>query len=206
MTMDIDNFQPPMAAILRGLTPAEAPAVAETLFSCGFRIVEVPLNRPAALECIEIINALKPADALVGGGTMLAREDVDAVCKHGGLLMVAPNFDADVIRHAKALGMLVVPGVATPTEALAALAAGADAIKWFPAEALGLAGLRSVKTILPAKARVWPVGGVSAGNLGEWVRAGADGFGIGGRLYEPGVTLADLESRARELLAAWRAR
>ncbi len=204
--MSIDDFQPPIAAILRGLTPAEAPAVAETLFNCGYRIVEVPLNRPAALDCIQIINALKPADALVGGGTMLSVEDVEAVFKHGGRVMVAPNFDAAVIRHAKSLGMMAVPGVATPTEALAALAAGADALKWFPAEALGLAGLRSVKTILPAKARVWPVGGVSAGNLGEWVRAGADGFGIGGRLYEPGVSLADLEIRARELMAAWRAR
>lgn len=206
MSTNIDDFQPPIAAILRGLTPAEAPAVAETLFNCGYRIVEVPLNRPAALDCIQIINALKPADALVGGGTMLSVEDVEAVFKHGGRVMVAPNFDAAVIRHAKSLGMMAVPGVATPTEALAALAAGADALKWFPAEALGLAGLRSVKTILPAKARVWPVGGVSAGNLGEWVRAGADGFGIGGRLYEPGVSLADLESRARELMAAWRAR
>jgi 2-dehydro-3-deoxyphosphogalactonate aldolase len=120
--------------------------------------------------------------------------------------MVAPNFDPAVMQRARELGMLTVPGVATPTEALAALAAGADAIKWFPAETLGPSGLRSVKTILPPSARIWPVGGVSAGNLHEWVRAGADGFGIGGRLYEPGIALHDLEARARELLAAWRAR
>jgi len=206
MTMDIDEFRPPLAAILRGLTPAEAPAVAETLFGCGFRILEVPLNRPGALECIEIIDGVKPPDALVGGGTVLRCEEVVAVYKHGGRVMIAPNFNAEVVRHAKSLGMFAIPGVATPTEALAALAAGADVVKWFPAEALGTAGLRSVKTILPEGARVWPVGGVSAGNLGDWVRAGADGFGIGGRLYEPGVQLAVLESRARELIAAWRAR
>jgi 2-dehydro-3-deoxyphosphogalactonate aldolase len=205
MSLNIDEFQPPMVAILRGLSAAEAPAVAEVLFACGFRLLEVPLNRPGALECISIINSLKPSDALVGGGTMLTVGDVELVRQHGGRIMVAPNFNADVIRHAKDLDMLAVPGVATPTEALAALAAGADAIKWFPAEALGLAGLRSVKTILPAGARVWPVGGVSAGNLRDWRLAGADGFGIGGRLYEPGVTLPELEGRAHELIAAWRA-
>ncbi|MCE3262312.1 MAG: 2-dehydro-3-deoxy-6-phosphogalactonate aldolase [Pseudoduganella sp.] len=206
MTMDIDQYQPPLVAILRGLTVAEAPAVAQTLFASGFRLLEVPLNRPGALDCIARLSSLAYPDALVGGGTMTSVEHVDAVHAVGGRLMVAPNFDAAVIRRARALGMLAVPGVATPTEALAALAAGADALKWFPAEALGPGGLRSVKTILPPHARVWPVGGISAGNLAEWVRAGADGFGIGGRLYEPGIALADLEVRARELFAAWSAR
>lgn len=205
MTLNIDDFQPPLVAILRGLTAVEAPAVAELLFECGFRMLEVPLNRPGALECISIINGLKPADALAGGGTMLTVGDVELVSEHGGRIMIAPNFNADVVRHAKDLGMLAVPGVATPTEALAALAAGADAVKWFPAEALGLAGLRSVRTILPVGARVWPVGGVNAANLRDWRLAGADGFGIGGRLYEPGITLSVLEGRARELIAAWRA-
>jgi 2-dehydro-3-deoxyphosphogalactonate aldolase len=205
MTMNIDEFQPPLVAILRGLSAVEAPAVAEVLFACGFRLLEVPLNRPGAAECIAIIDRLKPPDALVGGGTMLTAEDVELVQMNGGRIMIAPNFNADVIRRAKELGMLAIPGVATPTEALAALAAGADVVKWFPAEALGPGGLRSVKTILPANARVWPVGGISAGNLREWRRAGADGFGIGGRLYQPGITLAELEGRAHELLAAWRA-
>lgn len=202
----IDDFQPPMVAILRGLTEPEAPAVAAALFSAGFRILEVPLNRPGALECIRVLDSIKPADALVGGGTMTSVADVEAVHAAGGRVMVAPNFDPAVMQRARQLGMLTVPGVATPTEALAALAAGADAIKWFPAETLGPSGLRSVKTILPPSARLWPVGGVSAGNLHEWVRAGADGFGIGGRLYEPGIALPDLEARACELLAAWRAR
>lgn len=202
----IDQYQPPLVAILRGLTEAEVPAVAQALFGSGFRLLEVPLNRPGALECIRLLDALKPDDAVVGGGTMTTVAQVDAVHAAGGRLMVAPNFNAAVVQRARELGMLAVPGVATPTEALAALAAGADAIKWFPAEALGPAGLRSVKTILPPSARVWPVGGVSAGNLSEWVRAGADGFGIGGRLYEPGLGLEELEARARELVAAWRAR
>lgn len=203
--MNIDDFQPPLVAILRGLTPAEAPAVAEALFRSGLRLLEVPLNRPGALECIRIIDGMRPADALVGGGTILSVQEVESVYEHGGRVVIAPNFNPDVVRRAKELGMLAMPGVATPTEALAALAAGADAVKWFPAEALGPLGLRSVKTILPPQARVWPVGGVSAGNLGDWRRAGADGVGIGGRLYEPGLPPAELEGRARELLAAWRA-
>jgi 2-dehydro-3-deoxyphosphogalactonate aldolase len=201
-----DQYQPPLVAILRGLTEAEAPAVAGVLFDSGLRLLEVPLNRPGALECIRLLDRMKPDDALVGGGTMTTVGDVEAVHAAGGRIMVAPNFNAAVMARARELGMLTVPGVATPTEALAALAAGADAIKWFPAEALGPGGLRSVKTILPPGALVWPVGGVSAGNLAEWVRAGADGFGIGGRLYEPGIALPELESRARELVAAWRAR
>ncbi len=202
----IDQYQPPLVAILRGLTEAEAPAVAQVLFDSGLRLLEVPLNRPGALECIRAIDANKPADAVVGGGTMTTLAEVDAVHAAGGRIMVAPNFNAAVVQRAKELGMLAVPGVATPTEALAALAAGADAIKWFPAEALGPGGLRSVKTILPPSARVWPVGGISTGNLAEWVRAGADGFGIGGRLYQPGIELTELALRAQELVAAWRAR
>jgi 2-dehydro-3-deoxyphosphogalactonate aldolase len=202
----IDQYQPPLVAILRGLSEAEAPAVAAALFEAGFRLLEVPLNRPGALACIRLLDKLRPADALVGGGTMTTVAEVEAVHGAGGRIMVAPNFNAAVVQRARELGMLSVPGVATPTEALAALAAGADAIKWFPAEALGPSGLRSVKTVLPPGARVWPVGGVSAGNLSEWVRAGADGFGIGGRLYEPGIAIPDLEVRARELVAAWRAR
>lgn len=202
----IDQYQPPIVAILRGLTVAEAPAVAEALFGSGLRLLEVPLNRPGALECIRLLDGIKPPDAVVGGGTMITIAEVDAVHAAGGRLMVAPNFNAAVVQHARELGMLAVPGVATPTEAIAALAAGADALKWFPAEALGPGGLRSVRTILPPSARVWPVGGVSAGNLAEWVRAGADGFGIGGRLYEPGIAIPELEARARELVAAWRGR
>ncbi|XLZ71603.1 2-dehydro-3-deoxy-6-phosphogalactonate aldolase [Massilia sp. SR12] len=203
--MNIEDYQPPLVAILRGLTAAEAPAVARSLFESGFRILEVPLNRPGAFECIGILNDMKPPGALVGGGTVLSTQQVELIFAQGGRVVIAPNFDADVVRLTKALGMLAVPGVATPTEALAALAAGADAVKWFPAEALGPAALRSVKTILPPQARVWPVGGVSAGNLGEWRRAGADGFGIGGRLYEPGLPISELELRAKAILAAWHA-
>lgn len=204
--MDFDQYQPPLVAILRGLTPAEAPGVAATLFDSGLRILEVPLNRPNALDCIRTIAACKPADALVGGGTMTSLADVDAVHAAGGTLMVAPNFNDFVMQRARALGMHTVPGVATPTEALQALAAGADAIKWFPAEPLGTHGLHSVKTILPPHTRVWPVGGINAENLARWVRAGADGFGIGSWLYTPGIALPALASRARQLLSAWNMR
>jgi len=203
--MDINLYQPPLVAILRGLAPAEATAIGALLFEAGFRLLEVPLNRPGALECIRLLDSIKPSDALVGGGTMRTLEDVQAVHAVGGRIMVAPNFSESVVLRARELGMLAVPGVATPTEALAALDAGAHAIKWFPAESLGPAGLRSVKTVLPPGARVWPVGGISAGNMAEWRRAGADGFGIGGRLYEPGVPMPELAARARELVAAWHA-
>jgi len=204
--MDIDHFQPPLVAILRGLPLSDAPQIGRLLFAVGFRILEVPLNRPDALAGIRLLANCKPDDALVGGGTVTTVEEVELVYAHGGSVVVAPNFNPAVVQRAKQLQMIAVPGVATPTEALAALAAGADAIKWFPAEALGVAGLRSVKTILPRTARVWPVGGISAGNLSDWLRAGADGFGIGGRLYEPSLPLPDLEVRAREIIAAWQAR
>lgn len=202
----IDAYQPPLVAILRGVTEAEAPAVAAALFYCGFRILEVPLNRPGALECIRLLDSIKPNDALIGGGTVTTLAEVDAVHAAGGRIVLAPNFDRAVLQRARELGLLTVPGVATPTEALDALAAGADAVKWFPAETLGPTGLRTVKAVLPPSARVWPVGGISAGNLHEWLRAGADGFGIGERLFEPGIALPELESRAHELVAAWRAR
>jgi 2-dehydro-3-deoxyphosphogalactonate aldolase len=202
--MDIDQYRPPLVAILRGLTEAEAPGVGAALFEAGFRLLEVPLNRPAALACISILDRIKPADALVGGGTVRNVDDVEAVHAAGGRIMVAPDFRPAVVQRARERGMLVMPGVATPTEALAALDAGADALKWFPAESLGPGGLKSVKSVLPDLARVWPVGGIGLSNLAEWARAGADGFGIGGQLFRPGIPSLDLAARARDFIAAWR--
>ncbi len=199
-------FDPPLAAILRGLTPDEAPMVAEVLFGAGFRLVEVPLNRPHALECIAILAALKPADALVGGGTMLTVDDVDAVHAAGGRLMVAPNCHPAVIARAASLNMLTAPGVATPTEALTALAAGAKVLKIFPAELVGQAGLTAMKAVLPPETLLWPVGGVAPTNMAGWLKAGATGFGIGSRLYQPGQGREALELSAAEFIAAWQER
>lgn len=199
-------FDPPLAAILRGLTPDEASMAGEVLFGAGFRVLEVPLNRPRALECIAILAGIKPADAIVGGGTMLTVADVDAVHGAGGRLMVAPNCNPAVIARAAGLNMLTAPGVATPTEAYQALAAGAGILKIFPAEMVGTGGLKAMKAVLPPDTPLWPVGGITPANMAGWLLAGATGFGIGSQLYQPGQGRAALELSAAEFIAAWQER
>jgi len=201
----LQAVDPPLAAILRGLTPSEAPVVGRVLLDAGFRILEVPLNRPAALECIAVLAALAPPDALVGGGTMLERGDVDAVQRAGGRLMVAPHCDPVVIAHARAQGMTCLPGIATPTEAYIALRAGAHALKIFPAEMVGAGGLKAIASILPPGTPLWPVGGITPDSIAGWRRAGAGGFGIGGQLFQPGMPPEELAASARRFVAAWRA-
>ena len=195
----------PLVAILRGLGLAEAKDIGLALYAAGFRTLEVPLNRPAALACIEQLVQALPADALVGGGTMLSVADVDAVQAAGGRLMVSPNCNTRVIAHAAALGMLCAPGVATPTEAFAALEAGAHALKLFPAEMVGHGGLKALKSVLPAGTDCWPVGGITPDSMGAWVKAGATGFGIGGQLYAPGASAEEVLQRGRAFVAAWQA-
>ena len=195
----------PLVAILRGLDVAQAKDVGLALYQAGFRTLEVPLNRPGALDCIDQLVQALPADALVGGGTMLTVTDVDAVHAAGGRLMVSPNCDARVIRHAAALGMLCAPGIATPTEAFAALEAGAHALKLFPAEMVGHGGLKAMRSVLPEGTDFWPVGGITPDSIGGWVKAGATGFGIGSQLYAPGTTSSEVLVRARTYVAAWQA-
>lgn len=193
----------PLVAILRGLLPAEAQAVGEALVESGFRTLEVPLNRPGALECIATLARTLPADAIVGGGTMLTVADVDAVHAAGGRLMVSPNCDVAVIRRAVELGMLCAPGVATPTEAFAALQAGAHALKLFPAEMVGHGGIKALKSVLPAGTDLWPVGGITPESMAPWKKAGATGFGIGSQLFAPGTSAADVLQRGRAYVQAW---
>jgi 2-dehydro-3-deoxyphosphogalactonate aldolase len=200
------TVDPPLVAILRGLTPEEAPAVGRVLIDAGFRLLEVPLNRPGALACIRLLADMAPPEVWVGGGTMLTVHDVADVRHAGGRLMVSPNCDPEVISHARATGMLCAPGVATPTEAFLALRYGAHALKLFPAEAVGIAGLKAMKSVLPAGTPLWPVGGVTAPSLGAWVDAGATGFGIGSQLFKPGMSLQDVAASAHAFVAAWRAR
>jgi 2-dehydro-3-deoxyphosphogalactonate aldolase len=188
----------PLVAILRGLAPQDAAAVGRTLFDAGFRLIEVPLNRAGAIEAMRTIRTL------VGGGTMLTRADVDAVADAGGQIFVAPNCDPPVIARAAARGLLCAPGVATPSEAFAALAAGAHILKLFPAEMIGPAGLKAMKSVLPEGTPLWPVGGVVPDQIGEWKAAGATGAGIGGALFTPGVALDELARRAQAFVAAWR--
>ncbi|NHZ82870.1 2-dehydro-3-deoxy-6-phosphogalactonate aldolase [Massilia sp. CCM 8695] len=203
--MDLTQFTPPLVAILRGLQAPDAEAAGAALFGAGFRLLEVPLNRPGALESIALLARMAPAGSIVGGGTMLSVADVDAVHAAGGRMLVAPNCNTQVIARAAALGMLCAPGVATPSEAFDALGAGAHALKIFPAEMVGYAGLTAFKTVLPPGTPLWPVGGVSPDTMAAWVAAGATGFGIGGALYTPGVTPDQLGVRADAFVAAWRA-
>lgn len=203
--MNIDHITPPLVAILRGLTPNKAHEVGEALFDAGFRLLEVPLNRPGALECIATLSRMAPADALVGGGTMLCMADVDGVHAAGGRLLVAPNTDPAVIAWGVTMGMFCAPGVGTATEAFAALAAGAHALKLFPAETWGPGGLKALASVVPPGTRLWPVGGVTPESIPAWRDAGATGFGIGGQLFKPGMDTASIAAQARLFVQAWRA-
>ena len=193
----------PLVAILRGLEPDQASSVGLALYAAGFRTLEVPLNRPGALDCIATLVRTLPDDVLVGGGTMLTVADVDVVHAAGGRLMVSPNCNGPVIAHAAARGMLCAPGVATPSEAFAALEAGAHALKLFPSEMVGHGGLKALKSVLPAGTDFWPVGGITPESMAAWVAAGATGFGIGSQLYAPGTAAEVVEQRARAYVAAW---
>src|SRR5260370_1719246 len=186
----------PLIAILRGLRPQEAVDVASALHDAGFRIVEVPLNSPSPLASIERIVARFGERLLIGAGTVLEVDAVSAVAAAGAHLIVSPNLDAAVVRAAKERGLTSIPGVATPSEAFAALAAGADAIKLFPAEMIGPAVLRSMRAVLPKAARLIPVGGITPANIPAYREAGADAFGIGSALFKPGMSVAEVADGA----------
>jgi 2-dehydro-3-deoxyphosphogalactonate aldolase len=191
----------PLVAILRGLTPAEAVPVGRVLVDAGFRLLEVPLNSPDPLASISALAHAFP-QAWVGAGTVLRRQDVGRVQAAGGRLVVAPNFDADVVAEARDLGMAALPGVATPTEAFAALDAGATAIKLFPAEMISPAAVKAMRAVLPSDALLLPVGGITPGNMAAYRAAGADGFGIGSALYSPGLAVDAVRERALDFMAA----
>jgi 2-dehydro-3-deoxyphosphogalactonate aldolase len=187
----------PLVAILRGLKPAEAPDALAALVKAGFRIIEVPLNSPQPFETIAYLAGRAGADLLIGAGTVLSVQETRAAAEAGARLMVAPNCDPPVIAAAKSLGMATLPGVATPSEAFAALKAGADGLKLFPAEILPPAAIKAWRAVLPAGTLLLPVGGVTLSNMADYVTAGADGFGIGGALYKPGMTASELGDKAR---------
>ena len=192
-----------MIAILRGLTPERALDTAAALVDAGFRSIEVPLNSPTPFDTIKLLAAAHP-DCLVGAGTVLTAHDVNQVRAAGGRLIVAPSCDPQVIRHALGFGMRVMPGVATATEAFAAIHAGATELKLFPASTYGPAHLRALKSVLPKNAKVYPVGGIGSQDIGTWLESGADGFGFGGELFKPAYTLADVAQRAKGMFEALR--
>ena len=187
----------PLVAILRGVTPETAEAVAAAVLDAGIRIIEVPLNSPDPMLSIERLAARFGEQALVGAGTVLNVSDVHRVAEAGGRLIVSPNTDIDVIAAAVAAGMVSCPGYFTPSEAFAATAAGAHALKLFPAEAASPAVVRAQRAVLPRDLPLLVVGGVTPGNMQPWLDAGADGFGLGSGLYKPGQSAEETGTRAR---------
>ena len=192
----------PLIAILRGVAPEEAGAIAGALEAAGIAIVEVPLNSPRPLESIALLARDFGARMLVGAGTVTTVSEVAAVAEAGGRLLVTPHADPSLVVAAKARGMIAVPGFFTPAEAFALLAAGADGLKLFPAEAASPAVLRALRAVLPDGTMVLPVGGMDAGSIPSWRAAGAAGFGIGSAIYRPGDEAATVGAKARGLVAA----
>lgn len=193
----------PLVAILRGLTPQDALPVGAALFDAGFRVIEVPLNSPQPLESIALLAREFGDRCLVGAGTVLTPEQVAQVKNAGGKLIVMPHGDTTVIRAAKAADLVCTPGVATPTEAFAALAAGADALKLFPAEQLPPPVLKAWSSVLPKGTALLPVGGITPDNMAAYRKAGAAGFGIGSALYSPGIDANETARRARAFVDGW---
>ena len=191
----------PFIAILRGIRPEEALDVGQALVDAGWHIIEVPLNSPKPISSILALAAAFP-HLLIGAGTVLEPEQVHQVHKAGGKLIVAPNFNADVVRAAADLGMVCLPGVFTPTEAFAALDAGATGLKLFPAEMIPPSGVKAMRAVLPASTLLLPVGGISPANIGGYLAAGANGFGIGSALYTPGKSAGEVKQSALDFAAA----
>lgn len=192
----------PLVAILRGITPGEADAVGDALWQAGFRLMEVPLNSPSPMESIARLARRFP-EAIVGAGTVRTADEVRQVQDAGGRVVVSPHFDADVVRAAVRQGMVALPGVMTPTEAFAALAAGATGLKLFPAEMVPPGAVKALRAVLPAQVALFPVGGITPANMSEYRAAGADGFGIGSALYKPGMDAAAVAASARAFADAW---
>ncbi|MCK0129282.1 2-dehydro-3-deoxy-6-phosphogalactonate aldolase [Erythrobacter sp. F6033] len=192
----------PLVAILRGVKPEEVVAIGEELYSKGFRCIEVPLNSPDPYKSIKMLTDAIPADCITGAGTVLTVEHVKLVREAGGRIIVSPNFNADVVRETVKSGMISLPGVATPTEAFAAIEAGANWLKVFPASTYGSDHIKAMKSVLPTNARIVVTGGVSAETIQDWRKAGVDGYGIGGELYRKGDTVDAVSQKAEALRAA----
>ena len=197
------NSALPLVAILRGITPPEAEPIGRVLYEAGFRLIEVPLNSPNAFNSIAIMRRILPGDAIVGAGTVLNVDQVRSLKASGGELVVMPHSDVAIIRAATEVGLICTPGAATPTEAFAALAAGADALKIFPAELVPPSVLRAIRVVLPKGTPLLPVGGITPDNIQPYIDAGATGFGLGSALYKPGITAKDVAVNAKKFVTSW---
>lgn len=193
----------PLIAILRGITPPEAVPAARALIAAGITRIEVPLNSPDPLDSIAAMVRDCGDDAQIGAGTVLTPAQVAGVAEVGGSMIVSPNFDADVVAETKRRGLASYPGVLTPSECFAALKAGADGLKIFPANLMGPDGLRAIRAVLPQGTKIFVVGGAGPGNFAEWIAASADGFGIGTSLYTPGLIVEEIAKRAARMVAAY---
>ena len=193
----------PLIAILRGVTPQDIVPVGRALYDAGFRVIEIPLNSPRPLDSIQRLAGELGDSCLVGAGTVLSERQVDDVARSGGRLIVSPNANAAVIRASKAAGMASAPGVATPSEGFAALEAGADALKLFPAEQLGPDVLKAWRAVFPATLPMLPVGGITPDNMQPYLKSGASGFGLGSALYKPGLDAEQVAANARAFAQAW---
>ncbi len=192
----------PLIAILRGVTTDESLAIGDALISAGFTLIEVPLNSPTPLETIEKLQKEFGAQALIGAGTVLTAAQAYDVKNAGGELIVAPNFSPEVADACLTPNTIYCPGVATPTEAFNALQAGANGLKLFPAELISPQAVKAMRAILPAEALLLPVGGITPHNIPDYLKAGANGFGIGSALYKPGVTTTQIHESAKQFLSA----
>lgn len=192
----------PLVAILRGLRPEEALDHVGALVGAGFTLIEVPLNSPAALDSIAALSAAFVQDAIIGAGTVLTASDVENVVQAGGRLIVAPNIDLQVAAATRAAGLIYGPGVATPTEAFSAIAAGAHFLKLFPAEIIPPVAVKALRAVVPATMPMLAVGGVSPATMEAYLTAGANGFGLGSGLYRPGQSAAETGRKARDYIAA----
>ena len=194
----------PLIAILRGVMPAEAPAIAAALIDAGITQIEVPLNSPDPLDSIGQLARAYGDQALIGAGTVLTTAQVSQVANAGGRLIVSPNCNAQVIAATKNHNMQSWPGIFTPSEAFNALDAGADGLKLFPGSMAGPAGLAAIRAVLPVGTQVYAVGGAGPDNFADWIKASADGFGLGTALYQPGLGAEEVGMRAQKIVAAYR--
>jgi 2-dehydro-3-deoxyphosphogalactonate aldolase len=193
-----------IVAILRGVTPDEVVAVSQTLYDAGIRVVEVPLNSPEPFTSIEKLSKALADKMIIGAGTVLSVQDVNLLKAHGGQISVSPDCNEAVIARAKELGMEPLPGVFTPTEAFSAIRAGAKHLKLFPAEVASPQTIKAWKAVLPKDVKIYAVGGVTPDNMGDWLSAGASGFGIGSSIFKPGLNMAKISESAHSLVSAWK--
>ena len=203
MSAAFPPMQRPLVAILRGVKPEETVAIVAVLIEAGMTAIEIPLNSPDPFRSIAAAVKLAPSGVLIGAGTVLSAADVDRLDDVGGRLMVSPNVDTEVLARAHQHGMVTLPGVFSPTEALLAVRAGASGLKFFPASVLGAAGIAAIRAVLPAGVMIAAVGGVSDQNFAEYIKGGVTAFGLGSSLYKPGMTAADVAARAKATVAAY---